>query len=464
MELELKSLRKLFFSGIGGSGMSALAQVLAGRGLDISGSDRKHDRGENISTFSRLKAQGIKLFAQDGSGVHRGLDAVVVSSAVEPDTPDYRRAVELGLPLIKRPDLLAELVNSHRGICFSGTSGKSTATALCAYVLIELGYSPNFIGGAAPVNYLEDPTTGNALGGRSEIYCVESCESDGSIVNYRPAVGVILNIERDHHELEKLLPMFETFAKATTERLVLNADCPNTPRLDLSNSPAKKILFAIDSRGADLQASEINLQPMSASFTVGDVRMESRLPGRYNIHNALAALAACEAAGVAREDFARLLPDFRGVARRFQLVGQKRGVTVIDDFAHNPVKIAAVLSTFDSWKDLRKRIVVFQPHGYGPTRFYFNQLVDTFARELTEDDLLILPEIYYAGGTAARDISSRDVAESLKSRGVRAVYFENRAEAIPLIVQEAGKGDVVLVLGARDDSLSDFCREVLEAL
>jgi UDP-N-acetylmuramate--alanine ligase len=163
-------------------------------------------------------------------------------------------------------------------------------------------------------------------------------------------------------------------------------------------------------------------------------------------------------------DFARVLPDFRGVARRFQLAGQKRGVTVIDDFAHNPVKIAAVLSVFDSWKDLRRRIVVFQPHGYGPTRFYFEKLVDTFAHKLAENDLLILPEIYYAGGTAARDISSRDVAERVKSRGVRAVYFENRAKAVPLIVKEAGSGDVVLVLGARDDSLSDFCREVLEAL
>jgi len=275
---------------------------------------------------------------------------------------------------------------------------------------------------------------------------------------------VILNIERDHHEVEKLLPMFETFAKAATGRLALNADCPNTAGLDLADSPAEKIYFSIESPGADLRAGEINLQPMGACFSVGGVRMESRLPGKYNIYNTLAALAACEAVGVAREDFARLLPGFRGVARRFQLAGRKRGVTVIDDFAHNPAKIAAVLSAFDSWKDLRRRIVVFQPHGYGPTRFYFDELVDTFASQLTENDLLILPEIYYAGGTAAKDISSRDVAGRVKSLGVNAVYFEKRSDAVPLIAQEAGRGDVVLVIGARDDSLSDFCREVLEAL
>ena len=331
-------------------------------------------------------------------------------------------------------------------------------------MLTELGCSPNFIGGAAPVNFLDRPTTGNALGGKSEIYCVESCESDGSIVAYRPAVGVILNIERDHHELEKLLPMFETFANAATERLVLNADCPNTARLDLSNCTAKKILFGIESPEVELRAGQIELQPMGASFTAGSLRLESPLPGRYNIYNVLAALAVCEAAGVAGEDFARLLPGFRGVVRRFQLAGEKRGVTVIDDFAHNPSKIEAVLSAFDSWKALRRRIVVFQPHGYGPTRFYFDQLVDTFVARLTSSDLLILPEIYYAGGTAARDISSRQVAEAVKSRGVNAVYFENRAEAVPLIAQEAGRGDVVLVIGARDDSLSDFCRDVLEAL
>jgi UDP-N-acetylmuramate--alanine ligase len=203
---------------------------------------------------------------------------------------------------------------------------------------------------------------------------------------------------------------------------------------------------------------------MGASFSVGGLRMESLLPGMYNIYNTLAALAACEAVGVAREDFARLLPAFRGVVRRFQLAGEKRGVTVIDDFAHNPAKIAAVLSAFDPWKELRRRIVVFQPHGYGPTRFYFEELVETFTTKITENDLLILPEIYYAGGTAAKDISSRDVAGRVKSLGVNAVYFEKRSDAVPLIAQEAGEGDVVLVLGARDDSLSDFCREVLEAL
>ncbi|HUU27414.1 MAG TPA: Mur ligase family protein [archaeon] len=467
MAIDLGQLKNLFFSGLGGSGMSALAQLLNGRGVHITGSDRKYDRGESSSLFAKLAAQGIELVPQDGSGVMESLDAVVVSSAVEPDTPDYRRAVELGIPLVKRPELLAALVNSAAlGICFSGTSGKSTATGLCAYVLTELGARPNFISGAAVVNYLGGPTTGNALGSESGIYCVEACESDGSIVNYRPAVGVILNLEREHHEISELVSMFERFASATQGQLILNADCPNIPRLDLTKAGAKteKVSFSLVNKTADLRAENLRLAPLSADFTVGGVEFRSPLPGKYNVYNVLAALAACEAVDIEREDFARVLPAFRGVARRFQVVGESRGVTVIDDFAHNPAKIAAVLSAFEAWKTLRRRIVVFQPHGYGPTRFYLDQLVETFARELDEKDLLILPEIYYAGGTAARDISSRVVAGRVSARGKKALYFERRSEALPVILEEASAGDVVLVLGARDDSLSDFCRQILSAL
>lgn len=464
MEADIIRYRNLFFSGIGGSGMSAIAQVLSSRGYRISGSDRKRDRGESPAMFDKLASQGIRLYRQDGSGVNAGLEAVVVSAAVEEDTPDYRRARELGVPLIKRADLLTELVNRHRGVCFAGTSGKSTATALCAWVLTELGYSPSFIGGAAAVNYLGGPTTGNALGGKSELYCVESDESDGSLTGYRPAVGAILNIERDHHELDRLLPIFAVFAGAVRERLILNADCPNIARLDLIGVSAPLTRFGIHSGAVELKAESIFLNPLGSRFKVGESALESPLPGQYNIYNVLAALAACEALGVERKEFARLLPEFRGVARRFQVVGRAAGVTVIDDFAHNPAKLAAVLSAFEAWKELRRKIVVFQPHGYGPTRFYFNELVETFAGTLKTGDLLILPEIYYAGGTAAKDISSRDLAEKISGAGRKALYFERRADAVPLIAQEAAPGDVVLVAGARDDSLSDFCREILAAL
>jgi len=464
MQPEVENMKNIFFSGIGGSGMSALAQVFKAAGCVVSGSDRKLDRNQNKGLFAKLAAQGIKLLPQDGSGVHSGLDAVIVSSAVEPDTPDYRRAVELGIPIVKRPELLAALVNTHRGVCFAGTSGKSTASALCAYVLTECGLSPTFIGGAALANYQDGPTTGNALLGKSDLYCVEVCESDGSIVDYLPAVGVILNIERDHHELQELLRMFGVFAQATAERLILNADCPNTARLDPARIKAPTVLFGIDSSRADVRATALKLEPLSASFRVGGVEFDSPLPGKYNVYNVLAALAACEAVGVGREDFARVLPSFRGVERRFQVVGRERGVWVIDDFAHNPAKIAAVLSAFKAWKSLRRRIVLFQPHGYGPTRFYFDELVETFARELKPEDLLLLPEIYYAGGTAARDISSRMVAERLAALGVKALYFGKRSEALAVILAEAAAGDVVLVLGARDESLTNFCRDVLAGL
>ena len=463
MEIELKRLNKLFFSGIAGSGMSALAQVLNQGGRKISGSDRKFDRGESSALAQKLSAQGIRIVTQDGSGVTAELDAVVVSTAVEQDTPDYRKAGALGVTVIPRPALLAALVNSHRGVCFAGTSGKSSATAIAAFVLSELGFSPNVITGAPLVDYQDGPTTGNALKGTSELFCVEACESDGSVVDYRPAVGTILNIQRDHHEISDLLPMFTSFAAACRETLIINADCPNTSGIKLPGKP-EIVRFGIESEKAGVRAAGISLEPFSSSFRVGNSRLKSPLPGKYNVYNVLAALAACEAVGVNREDFARLLPAFRGTARRFQKVGEEKGVVVIDDFAHNPDKIAAVLASLESWPGLRRRIVVFQPHGYSPTRFYFEDLVKTFTGALKPDDLLVLPEIYYAGGTVARDISSRDLADRVVSAGGSAVYFERRSDAAPAIAGAAGEGDLVLVMGARDDTLTDFCYEILEEL
>ncbi len=463
MEIDLKGLNKIFFSGIAGSGMSALAQVLNQGGRKISGSDRKFDRGEGLSLAEKLSSQGIEIFPQDGSGVSADLDAVVVSTAVEQDTPDYSRAQALGLRVIGRPALLACLVNSGRGLCFAGTSGKSSATALAAFVLNELGFSPNVITGAPLVNYQEGPTTGNALKGDSEIFCVEACESDGTVAHYRPAVGAILNIQRDHHEISALMPMFSSFAAGCREALIVNADCPNTSRLEPPGKP-KIVRFAIENEKAELRPCELSLGPWSCSFRVGDLELKSPLPGRYNVYNVLAALAACEAVGVKREDFSKVLPAFRGTARRYQKVGEEKGVVVIDDYAHNPDKIAAVLESTENLPAVRRRIVVFQPHGYSPTRFFFEELVETFTRVLKQQDLLVLPEIYYAGGTVARDISSRDIAERVNSAGIDTLYFERRADAAPAIAEAAKEGDIVLVMGARDDTLTEFCYQVLEAI
>jgi UDP-N-acetylmuramate--alanine ligase len=464
MNLDLSKLQKIFFSGIGGSGMSALAQILVGQGKTVSGSDRGHDRGGSPELFSKLEAQGILLLPQDGSGISADLDAVIVSAAVEPDTPDYTAATELGLPVVVRPELLQAIVNSHRGVCFSGTSGKSTASGLAAWVMTELGLSPNFIGGAAPVNFVGGGTTGNCMAGSSGLYVAETDESDGSVSGYSPEVGVVLNIDRDHHELDKLLAMFSSFCEKTTGTLVLAADCSNTSELDLSRSSAQIVSFGIDCPTADYRAENIIQSPLSTSFSVGNTRLESPLPGRYNVYNVLAALAACEAVGVERKEFARVLPGFKGIERRFQLVGEANGVNVIDDFAHNPAKIEAVMGAFSAWKKLGRLIVVFQPHGYGPTRFFRRELVEIFSRCIRKHDLLMMPEIYYAGGTASKDISSREIVDEIRANGRDARYFKNREEIVPVIAAETSPGDVVLVLGARDNSLTDFCRDIVENL
>ncbi len=464
MSLELDKLQKIFFSGIGGSGMSALAQLLAGGGKIISGSDRNHDHGGSPELFAKLQSQGISLYPQDGSGVSSGLDAVIVSAAVEPDTPDYAAATHMGIPLVVRPELLQMIVNANRGVCFAGTSGKSTASGLAAWVMTELGLSPNFIGGAAPVDFSGSDTTGNCLAGTSGLYVAETDESDGTVAGYTPEVGVVLNIDRDHHELDKLLLMFNSFCNNTTGTLVLGADCPNIAKLDLSGCTAAIKKFGIDNPSASYRAEDLVIGPLSSSFSVGGIAIESPLPGRYNVHNVLAVLAACEAVGVERTEFARVLPDFKGIERRFQLVGERRGVKVIDDFAHNPAKIEAVLSAFGPWKKLGRLIVIFQPHGFGPTRFFRRELVDTFSRCLRKQDLLLMPEIYYAGGTASKDISSRELIDDIVANGRDARYVENREDILPVVAEESSSSDVVLVLGARDNSLPDFCRAILESL
>ena len=446
------------FVGLGGSGMSALAQVLRARGHRVSGSDRNLDRGLNQTLFRKLSQLDIRCLPQDGSGLKEGVDIAVVSTAVEETNPDIKMARERGVPVVNRAVLLSVLFNDLQGVAVAGTNGKTTVTGMVGWILDKAGLDPTIIVGGIIKNYSSSSHLGNVRIGRSDIMVIEADESDGSLIYYRPELGVITNITKDHKPMEELLMLFSTFAEGSS-KLVIGADCPVAK--SIRSIPKETITFGVSER-ALFRATDVICKGWSSSFKVNGVDFELNLPGRHNVMNALAAISSVHLLSVPLEVSANALKDFKGMSRRLDLVCEIDGIKVIDDFAHNPQKIKAAI---DSVRPVSRRILaVYQPHGYSPTRFLREEFIQVFSEELSEDDVLYMPEIFYAGGTVNRDISSLDIVESLTARGIKAHFIPDRREIIGHVCAEARLGDAVLVMGARDDTLTDFCQEIAASL
>ncbi len=448
-----------YFSGIGGIGMSALAQIVKAEGHNVIGSDRNYDRGLDPELFSKLKMLGINLAAQNGSGVYAGLSNVVVSSAIEDDNPDVKAAKEKGVNIVTRSDLLADIFNDKFGIAIGGSNGKTSVTAMTGWALDRAGLDPTIMVGGYIKNHVTDTNPGNARTGKSKYFAIEADESDGSIVNYKPRISVITSISKDHKTVEELLKLFEIFADNTIGLLIINADCPEAGKIG-QNRP-NVITYGIEN-GADTQAVDIKHFSWGSSFCSGGALFKLNLPGLFNIYNALAVISIARELKIKDEKTASALESFKGAHCRMDVIGEARGIRVINDYAHNPEKIK---SAIDALKFAAKRlIVIFQPHGYGPTRFMKDELIDSFTSKMSENDILLMPEIYYAGGTAKKDISSNDIIKILKKNGLNADYFENRSEITGRLKSIAKPGDVVVVMGARDNSLPNFCHEIVDML
>lgn len=443
----------IHFVGIGGAGMSALAQIHAMDGGPATGSDRDFDRGRGAGLKAKLEALGVKLFPQDGSAVTDETKLVVLSTAIEDSNPEIAAAKALGVPLMHRSEFLARHVSQMRTIAVTGTSGKSTVVAMIFEILEAAGRGPSVITGGALIALQKKGLTGNAFRGKSDILVVEADESDGSLVNYKPAVGVFLNLTKDHLEVSALREIFLKFRGNVATALVNSDDrALDDIRADVT--------FGLSSGSVRVEGLALNAG--GSTFRVKDVEFTLPVPGRYNVENAVAAIAACVNEGVSLADCARALAGFQGVARRFQSLGTARGVEVVDDFAHNPAKIAATLVA--ARLRGRRTLAVYQPHGFAPTRHLKNELIAAFAEGLRPDDRVWLPDIYYVGGTASKDISSNDVVAPLRTKGLHAFHVPDRSAIVALIAAEAREGDLVIVMGARDPSLSDFARDVLSAL
>ncbi|OWR00139.1 Mur ligase family protein [Sphingopyxis witflariensis] len=454
--------KSYFFCGIGGSGMLPLAMIVAARGSAVSGSDRSRDQGRSPEKFQWLADQGITLFPQDGSGPKAG-QILVASAAVEDSVPDVAAANALGLPRMTRADLNAALFNAaDKAIGVGGTSGKSTVTGMIGWILESAGRKPTVMNGAVMRNFAgEDMPFASALVGDAASYVSEVDESDGSIALYQPDVAVVTNISLDHKSLEELHRLFGDFA-AKARIAVINADdAESVPLLNGDNVMRFGFSDAAAIRGGDFEAL-----PDGCRFTVSfaadrhDVRL--RMPGRHNAANALAAIAAARAVNISVGQSVAALADFTGLARRYEVLGQANGVTVIDDFAHNPDKVAATLAAVAELPG--RALLFFQPHGYGPLRQMGKELAASFAGGMRDGDRLFVCDPVYFGGTVDRSVGSEALVADIVAGGAEAAHLTTRAACGAAMLDEAKPGDRILILGARDDTLTEFGRELLGRL
>ena len=455
-----------FFCGIGGSGMLPLAAILRAGGARVAGSDRSLDAGRLGSKFEYLRSLGIQLAPQDGSGLDEGM-TLVTSAAVEATIPDVVRSHELGLEHLTRPQLLAKLLNdAQTSIAVGGTSGKSTVTGMIGWILHALHRQPTVMNGAVMKNFASPGSPfASALVGDPELFVSEVDESDGSIALYHPTVAVLTNISLDHLSMDELRALFAGFL-AKSGKAVLNLDDPETRALAEALPEDILIGYGFDSPAASLVGRNLELLPDGIRFTVdhGKDRHEVSLstPGRHNALNALAALGAVHAIGIPLSEAAAALARFAGLRRRLEAVGTAGGVTVIDDFAHNPDKIAATLATLTAHPG--RLLIMFQPHGYGPIAKMGEELSTTFARGMREGDRLFLPDPVYQGGTVEKSRGSDWLAEAIHRAGGQAEHIPERAAIGERLLREALPGDRIAILGARDDTLTEFANKLVEQL
>ncbi|QLC23768.1 UDP-N-acetylmuramate--alanine ligase [Parasphingopyxis algicola] len=459
--------KSYFFCGIGGSGMLPLASILRGRGATVAGSDRALDQGRTADKFDWLRAQGIALFPQDGSGLTQENQILVASAAVEDSVPDVMASRELGLERMTRPELLASLFNAApRSIGVAGTSGKSTVTGMIGWILHDCGRDPTVMNGAVMRNFISDETPfASALVGQGDAFVSEVDESDGSIALYEPDIAILNNVSLDHKSMDELRTLFGGFL-ARAGHAIVNADDAESARLADAIAPDRLCRFGFDSPDADLRGENIVEAPLSVAFDViaGDEKghVELAVPGRHNAANALAALAAARACDVPLADAVASLGRFSGLRRRFEIVGTAGRTTVIDDFGHNPDKIAATLKTLHAFPG--RLLVFFQPHGYGPLKKMGDELIACFADNLSEEDRLILCDPVYFGGTTDRSTGSGAIVDGVAAAGRTAEHIPDRADCGARLAALAGPGDRIIVMGARDDTLSAFAADILERI
>ena len=388
--------------GIGGVGMSALAQALVSLGHSVSGADRvvsSSDRALWPPSIRRLETMGVKVFPDDGSGVDASIQRVIVSTAIEPDNPGLANAQKLGIPVVHRAAALAEALSSFKLVAVAGTCGKSTVTAMLAHVLAVCGFDPFCVNGAAVVGW-----NGSVRSGKGQYAVAEVDESDKSLTAFRPFAAIITNASADHYSKEEMDEVFDAFVK----------EVPGP---------------VIDGRKVSCVA-------------------DCSLPGEHNRQNAGLALAMAVALGADEQKARAALTEFPGVERRLQRIGRCGEAEVFDDYAHNPEKLHAMLTTLQAQTE-KGVAVVWRPHGYGPLRKMLEPLAAMFSETLRPHDRLILLPVYDAGGTADRSVQS----DALAARVPGSVFLQTPEEVYRLLMAQASAFGAIVTAGARDPGL-----------
>jgi UDP-N-acetylmuramate--alanine ligase len=447
--------KRIHFIGIGGAGMSAIAKVLVERGFQVSGSDLK---GSKASVM--LNAIGAEVHVGHDASYVEGAGTVVYSSAISPQNIEYAAAIERNIPIVSRGEALAMLLEGSKSVVVAGTHGKTTTTSMIVTILRAAGVDPTYLVGAG----LNDVGT-NARAGRDDIAVAEADESDGSFLLLRPTVGVVTNVEMDHIDhwssFGHLLEGFRDFERnvAPEGTLVL----PHDSLLHEESGVARAGVLTFGLDDGDVRAEDVSPEGSGVAFVMvqGSDRAPVRLrvPGMHNVLNALAATAAATVTGTSLADAAAGLGLYRGVERRFQIRGEARGVTIIDDYAHHPTEVRATLAAAapGPWKRV---VALFQPHRYSRT----GALAAEFGSSFADADRIVLMDVYGAGEDPVPGVSGKLVADavcaSLPGRPV--AYFPHRAELIAYLEGCTRPGDALLTLGAGD--VTTVGEELLERL
>lgn len=416
-------MNRIHFIGIGGVGMNGLAQLATLSGHAVSGSDRGYVPDSH--PFDALERMGIRIVKQDGSGIHPDTDRVVYSTAIEQGNPDLERAASLGIPLLHRAEFLRELIGTDRVIAVTGTAGKTTTTGLLGWIFECLGEDPTVYNGAAVLNWKSKDRLGNVRKGKNGLWIIEADESDRSLLQFHPDHAVITNVSKDHFELEELHALFDQF-ESQTAGITIRGPCRETV---LNNRTG---------------VSAVNPCPA--------------LIGRHNRENIACAAALCIRLGFEPDRIYEAVAAFKGIERRLEIAGEADDITVIDDYAHNPAKIAAAISALtDRYQNLH---IYWRPHGFAPLHQHQEEMLEVF-RGTDAASVFILP-VYFAGGSVERKTTAADFVKQLNSAGIRALAVEGYDELKRKLEERARPGDAILGMGARDPELPRFARRLVD--
>lgn len=449
---EMRRIKRIHFIGIGGVGMCGIAEVLLNQGYSISGSDLKHS-----ATILRLEALGINIFIGHDESQVSSVDVVVVSTAVDENNPEIKAAREQRIPVVRRAEMLSELMRYRHSIAVAGTHGKTTTTSLLASIFAEGGLDPTFVIGGQ----LNSAGT-NAKKGASRYLVAEADESDASFLHLQPMVSIVTNIDSDHMEtyandFSKLKRTFIDFLH-NLPFYGLAVLCIDDPVVqEIMPSIGRPILTYGTSENADYRIENIKQDAMKSSFKVvrpnnlPTLDVELNMPGQHNVLNAVAAITVASDEGISDVAICQALEKFEGVGRRFQVLGDitlsDGNAMLVDDYGHHPREVKAVISSIrEGWQD-KRLVMIYQPHRYSRTR----DLYEDFVEVLSEVDVLLLLDIYAAGEEPIAGADGRSLCRSIRQRGrIDPIFINDKASIEDVLKNILQDGDLLLTQGAGD--------------